>query len=200
MKLKLSVIIVISFLLNPCLSFAQVGVNFGVKAGGNLSLFLGEDAGEANFLAGPHVGGLAQFTFGGNDEDGFIKYAVQAEAFYSMQGAKDGSDKTTLSYLNIPVMAQRYFGSSGFYVETGPQIGFLLSAKSKDADGTVDIKSQLKSIDIAFILGLGYKFSSGIGINARFSNGLTSISSGDNIKNETIGFGLFYIFGKKSGD
>lgn len=193
--MKLELAILIFCILFTSSSFAQIDVSFGVKGGANLSLFLGEDAGETTFLTSPHLGGLAQFTLGENNE-GFITYAFQAEAFYSMQGAKEGSDKTTLSYLNIPLLVQRYFGGSGFYIETGPQVGFLLSAKTKDANGTIDIKSQSKAVDFALNVGFGYKFNSGIGINARYSNGITSVTSIGDIKNATLGFGLFYIFGK----
>lgn len=193
--MKSKPLIVIScILLAPLSSFSQAEINFGIKGGANLSLFLGEDAGETTFLTAPHLGGLAQLTLGENNE-GFISYAFQAEVFYSMQGAKETNGKTTLSYLNVPIMVQRYFGSSGFYIETGPQIGFLLAAKTKDSNGTTNIKSQSKAVDIALNVGIGYKFNSGIGISARYSNGLTSVSSNGDVKNATLGFGLFYIFG-----
>ena len=62
-----------------------------------------------------------------------LVYAIQSEIFYSIQGSKADNDKVSLSYINIPIMVQRYIASSGFYIETGPQLGFLLSAKEKAA-------------------------------------------------------------------
>jgi hypothetical protein len=178
-------------------SFAQSPINFGVKGGVNLSVLSDEYGSDASFATGPHFGGIGQLKLGENDE-GIAQYALQGELLYSAQGSKYDGGKTTLSYLNVPVMIQRYLFSSGFYLETGPQVGFLLSAKTKDEDGTTNIKSQLKSIDFALNFGLGYQFNSGLGINARLSNGLTSVSKDYTVKNVTIGFGLVYIFGKNS--
>ena len=95
-------------------------------------------------------------------------------------------------------MVQRYIASSGFYIETGPQLGFLLSAKEKAAGIETNIKSQLKKIDFSWNVRLGYKFNSGIGINARYGLGLTTINStGYDIRNAVISAGLYYIFGSK---
>ena len=127
-----------------------------------------------------------------------LVYAIQSEIFYSIQGSKADNDKVSLSYINIPIMVQRYIASSGFYIETGPQLGFLLSAKEKAAGIETNIKSQLKKIDFSWNVRLGYKFNSGIGINARYGLGLTTINStGYDIRNAVISAGLYYIFGSK---
>src|SRR6476620_209165 len=132
-----------------CCSFtlqAQVNVNFGLKGGANFSTFIGSEALTEETLIAPHLGALAQITIG-EDNEGFLSYALQPEIVYSMQGAKIDNQKTVLSYVNIPIMIQRYVASSGFYIESGPQVGFLVSAKAK-ADGiSVDIKSELKPVD-----------------------------------------------------
>jgi hypothetical protein len=199
MQLKLSIIAATFFIILSFSSLAQSTVNFGVKGGVNFSAFLGNDAYSSSLLTGPHFGGLAQIALSENDE-GFVRDAFQAEAIYSVQGSKDESDQTTLSYLNVPLTVQRYFWSSGFYLETGLQAGFLLSAKAKDAEGTINVKKQFNSVDLGLIFGLGYKFNSGLGINTRFTKGLSPLSSGYDAKNVTIGLGLFYVFGQKNED
>jgi hypothetical protein len=181
-----------------CCSFtlqAQVNVNFGLKGGANFSTFIGSEALTEETLIAPHLGALAQITIG-EDNEGFLSYALQPEIVYSMQGAKIDNQKTVLSYVNIPIMIQRYVASSGFYIESGPQVGFLVSAKAK-ADGiSADIKSELKPVDFALNVGLGYKFGSGFGINARYNIGLTSIDkNGSDVKNATISAVLFYVLG-----
>jgi len=187
----------IGFLLySSMLLNAQVTVNFGAKAGANFSTFLGEDAPSTSSLTGPHIGGLANFSFGG--EEGFLKYAIQPELNYSMQGAKGSSTKTTLSYINLPIVVQRYIASSGFYIETGPQVGFLLAAKQETDGVKTDIKDESKSIDFSLIFGLGYRFYSGLGINARYGMGMTTMTSNSSdIRNASISAGLFYVFGSK---
>lgn len=93
-------------------------------------------------------------------------------------------------------MVQRYIASSGFYIETGPQIGFLLSAKSKSSLGNFDIKKDTRPVDIMLNFGLGYLHSSGIGVSARYGLGVTSVSKDYDVKNAVISFGLFYVFGR----
>src|SRR5262245_10244018 len=106
---------------------AQSIFSFGARAGANYSTFMGEGADGSGALIGPHAGGLVNFA--ATNAEGFFKYVAQAEILYSRQGAKSGNDKTTLSYINVPIMVQRYIDASGFYIETGPQAGFLIGAK-----------------------------------------------------------------------
>ncbi len=188
--------IVFFFLLAASLSaHSQVAINLGIKGGANFSTFIGQDAERASALTGPHFGTVVQFSWMGEDE-GFMTYVIQPELYYSQQGAKSGSDKTTLSYLNFGTVIQRYVGSTGFYIETGPQIGFLLSAKSKVAGTTNDIKEQTKKTDFSLLAGLGYMFRSGLGINVRYSLGITSFDTDYDVHNATIGAGLFFVFGR----
>jgi hypothetical protein len=156
---------------------AQMEINAGVKGGANFSTFIGEDAEKASALVGPHFGGIVQFSWSGEDK-GFLTYVIQPELFFSQQGAKSGSDKTTFSYVNFGTIIQRYIGSSGFYFETGPQVGFLVSAKSKTAGVTRDIKEQIKKTDFSLLAGIG------------------SFEKDYDVHNATIGAGLFYVFGR----
>ena len=160
---------------------------------------MGEGTEGSDALIGPHAGGLVNYS--STNDEGFLKNALQAEILYSMQGAKSGDDKTTLSYINIPIMIQRYIASSGFYIETGPQLGFLISAKQKLNGTETDIKGDSKTFDFSFNFGLGYKHNSGIGINARYGLGVTSVTSnGYDINNAVLSAGLFYIFGSNNSN
>jgi hypothetical protein len=175
-------------------SFAQV--DFGLKGGVNFSSFTGADASGSSTLTGFYVGGLVNFPIS-------TMFSVQPEAFFSQEGAKEtGSDnKLSLSYVNIPVLLQ-YNSSrpSGFYAETGPQLGLLVSAKSKNNGVSVDVKSELKSTAISWALGLGYKLVDGFGFGARYAFGLTKIPSdqsngGTDVKDNVISIGVFKMFG-----
>jgi hypothetical protein len=116
---------------------------------------------------------------------------------FSGQGAKyDGGRTDKLGYLNIPVLVQ-YMFDNGFRLETGPQLGFLLNAKS-DLGGTeIDVKDQLNSTDVSWAFGVGYITPSGFGVDARYNLGLTNISESDNsVKNSVFQLGIFYQFRK----
>ena len=72
------------------------------------------------------------------------------------------------------------------YVETGPQIGFVLSAKMDDtyfdsATNTTeefinnDVKGETNSSIFSYSFGVGYDISSKLRANARYNLGITQI-------------------------
>ncbi|WP_281232070.1 porin family protein [Flavobacterium gelatinilyticum] len=139
---------------------------FGVKGGLNIST-LGGDASGVSSLVGFHVGGFAEIKI-------IEKLAIQPELVFSTQGAKEKffgeKYNTNLNYLNIPVVA-KYYITKEFSVEAGPQIGFLVSAKS---DGE-DVKDLYKSIDAGFNIGAGYNFTENLSVNLRYYLGLANV-------------------------
>ncbi|RZJ55927.1 MAG: PorT family protein [Flavobacterium sp.] len=153
---------------------------FGVKAGVNLAN-VGGDFEDTSSKIGFHVGGFAEFKLSD-------KFSIQPELLFSTQGAKsDGQEedgiaydaKLNLSYLNIPVMAKFYVAEK-FSLEAGPQIGFLLSAKSKYEAGSfsedVDVKDAYESIDFGVNFGAGYDFTENLSAGVRYNLGLANIA------------------------
>lgn len=181
-------------------------VKFGIKANANLSKFSGSDAkmGDISpkFKVGFIGGGLANISIS-------EILSVQPELLYSMEGSqyKEGDNKITYKtdYVNLPVMVQ-YNNPLGFYVETGPQVGFLVSAKAKskagDLEESEDVKDSFKSINFSWGLGLGYKLSNGLGIGARYNYGLLNVidpNGEDTDVNIHLGgfqAGVFYTLGR----
>lgn len=131
-------------------------------------------------------------------------FALQPEIEYSTQGAKYTTDnvstKINLNYINVPVLLQ-YMWDNGFRLQAGPQAGILISAKSKNDNNTIDIKDDMKPIDLGVSFGAGYIHpSTGIGIDARYNLGLTDINKNSVMKstNRGLQISLFYIFSDKS--
>lgn len=196
-------ILILSFVfLYFCLSLdAQTNFSFGVKAGANFSTITGEGMEGSDALIAPQAGGLVNIAAA--NAEGYYKFVVQAEILYSMQGVKSGNDKTSLSYINVPIMIQRFINASGFYLETGPQAGFLIGAKQTVDGSKTDVKSELKTFDFSVNFGLGYQSKKGIGIGARYGLGITPINktaSSYDLKNAVISAGLFYVFGSRRWD
>lgn len=179
-----------------CLS-CNAQVQFGVKAGANFSTLTGSDVSGAKTKVGFQGGVLVGVPLAGS-------FCLQPEVNYSMQGAKastSGADfSLSQNYLNVPVLF-KYKHESGFFAETGPQIGFLMSAKLSGGGNSVDVKSDCKSTDFSWAFGLGYLVKSvNAGIDARYNLGLTNNeTSGSNsngtVKNSVIQVGIFYLFG-----
>jgi len=192
MKKKLSVIAVLA--VSSFVARSQ-NVNFGVKAGYNSSSVEITNAGSWTSKSGFHIGALAHIHASSH-------FAVQPEITFSTQGGESPTEKLKLDYVNVPVLLQ-YMVSDGFRLETGPQIGFLISAKEKAGDNEADIKDLFKGIDFSWDFGAGYVFSSGFGIDARYNLGLSDIADNPNIdikaKNRVIQIGLFYQFANNNG-
>jgi len=180
--------------------FASAQIQFGVKAGVNIADF--------NFTGGP-----PGFTFNTKtDFNGgifmsvplFSSCSLQPEVMYSGQGAsfKDSLStvKDNYSYIIVPVLF-KYQHSSGLFAETGPQVGFLLSANEKAGGQTFDMKNNTQSTDFSWVFGIGFKMSFGLGIDVRYNLGLVNLAKGPytdgTIKNSVFQFGLFFLFPKK---
>ena len=175
------------------------GVQWGLKAGVNLANFESSIYPNSTNRTSFHAGGLAHIHLS-------PKFAVQPELVYSVQGFKQKISSGyeldfKADYINIPVLVQ--YMVRGARIQTGPQVGFLLSAKGDYTDGTFDdVKDNMKSIDFSWSFGLGYLTVRGIGIDVRYNLGISNINdeitaAGVNdleINNRVWQLGLFYQF------
>ena len=173
-----------------CASLAKAQeTHFGLKAGVNIASLNVSPGGDYNSKAGLHIGGLAHIHLSRN-------FALQPEVVFSMQGGERDDDvKLKLNYINIPLLVQ-YMTENGFRLQTGPQLGFLVSAKSENGDVEVDIKDSFTSTDFSWAFGAGYLFPSGFGLDARYNLGISDVWDGSSakIKNSVFQFGVFYQF------
>ncbi|MGB7785363.1 MAG: porin family protein [Salinimicrobium sp.] len=167
-------------------------VQWGVKAGTNYSTVTSEE--DVDYLFGFHAGVIAELPLS-------AKFSLQPELLYSLEGAKSeynfeeeewiihSKDKLKLGYLNLPVMA-KYAVTPGFFLEAGPQISYLLSAKDEyeitanfpedvKETGTEDVKDQLKKVSFGLNFGAGYEFQNNLFLQARYHLGLSELSDMD---------------------
>ena len=210
-------IILTSFMLCSVLAFSQE-IKFGAKVGLNLSNLTGDyptEIDEHNSKLGFHIGGFAEYPI--NEQ-----FTLQPELLFSTQGNTygfkdyygsgsyyDGVDyNLKLNYLNIPVIL-KYKVIEKLSIDFGPQIGYLMSAKTKidvteDSrdpsqnysveidmlnDGTYDIggttvqvKSSANRLDFSLNLGASYDISEKIFLQGRYNLGLSTVD-----KNSTNG-------------
>ena len=166
--------------------------DFGIKGGLNMAKFTNENGFDYKFKPSVNIGIL--------DHIHITKtFAIQPELVFSMQGTKFTSANTdfrvNLAYINLPILFQ-LMTESGFRFETGPQVGVLLSAKTKTGSTTTDAKSDFKTADLAWVFGIGYITKSKFGFDARYNLGLTDITKAttSSIKNSVIQVGVFYQF------
>lgn len=168
-------------------------VHFGLKAGLNASSLNYNNNSDMQTKIGFNAGLLAHI----HTSNKF--WAVQPEIYYSSEGAKSKSNSNVsadLGYLNIPVLVQ-YMFDNGFRIEAGPQVGFLMNAKTKVGNNSTDIKNNLKSAVFSIPLGLGYVTMSGLGFDARYNFGISNIYKTDAAPvthSNVFQFDIFYQF------
>ncbi|BFO65935.1 PorT family protein [Chryseobacterium sp. S0630] len=174
---------------------------FGIKAGGNLSDISGSDTqSKVGFYAGAFITIPISNAL-----------SLQPEIVYSKQGAKIKGDyematytiknmRQNLSYVNVPVMLQ-YNATPEFYLEAGPEFGFLVNAQAKgDINGQTykgNNKESFRTFNFGAGIGLGYRFTPNIGVNIRYIAGFTDTLQsgfGEASKNTNFQVGLNYSF------
>ena len=181
------------------LTFAQ---QFGIKGGMNVSSISDDGFDDSKSKVG-FYGGL--FMNAPLAES----FSIQPEVIYNNLGAKvdagsNSSSTLNLDYISVPVMFQ-YNATPQFYLEAGPEFGFLVNSSAKL---TVGNNSNTTNIDTDYFnkfnmgigLGAGFNITNKLGINARYVAGLNDVTDNDkwgsdaNNKNNNFQVGLAYKF------
>jgi hypothetical protein len=211
-----------------CVSFttSSAQIEFGLKGGLNESEILTSD--QQFVTVNGNTQQLRNFPRGGFHGGVTVsiplskKFSFQPEAMFSTQGANgkptqgyliSATEEYRFNYINVPLLL-KYGFPTGLFLETGPQIGYLVSV---DIDENVvgsyytshyHPKSQFKSTDISWALGAGYLSPVNIGFDIRYNLGLTDFSNASTsgmqsapvqngpVRNSVIQIGVFYLFGK----
>jgi hypothetical protein len=182
------IIVLLTLMTSLYFAKAQSRVQFGLKAGANFSGWTGEQAAGSSLKPGFHAGGFASIPLNAS-------LAFKPELFFSGEGIKTASASYAVDYIKVPILLQ-YRHSSGFQIETGPQLGLLLSAKLKSNGEEEDIKHQFLPLDASWATGFGYSLKSGLGFNLRYSFGLSKFASNEQpLRTAVISGGVSYVFG-----
>lgn len=146
-------------------------VSLGLKAGGSLSNLVGADAKFYENIFGFHVGVFANL--------GITKMiAFQPELLYSQKGAKQpvlGEGYLTRRFHYVDVPLAFHVNADGLFFEAGPQVGFLVAAKSEFGNASTDVKDNYNAVDFGYLAGLGYQHKAGLGVGLRYNGGFTNV-------------------------
>lgn len=182
--MKKFTIMIICLVMTAGISAQEKGFTWGVKAGVNLANVTGMNS---DMKVGFNAGIATEF---GLTE----KFAVGPELVYSLQGASAGESKLNASYINLPIMA-KYYVIKGLSINLGPQLGYVVSMKSKMGSTSVKAdKSTYNSFDFGIGVGATYHIQKFL-IDARYTHGLTNVAKGGvKNKNSVIQLGVGYMF------
>lgn len=115
------------------------------------------------------------------------------------------STTTKLDYLSLPIMLQ-YNLPSNLYLEVGPEFSYMLSANQSlntiITPSTNINMDYLNRFNVGAGVGAGLKINENLGINARYTFGLTGIGKDGNVtdyflsnsKNNNLQVGLDFNF------
>lgn len=162
------------------LTFAQ---QFGAKAGVNVSTISNDGWDDTKAKVGFHAGVFMNAPIAES-------FSIQPELLYNNLGAETSynagtfgtaTSKLNLDYISVPVMFQ-YKIVPQFYLEAGPEFGFLISAKSKTSyttpmsSGTTVSelnKDNFNGFNFGLGVGAGFNITNNIGVTARYVAGFT---------------------------
>ncbi len=155
-------------------------VSLGLKAGASLTSLTGADARGFDNRFGFHGGLFANIGL-------TSLFAFQPELLYSQKGANfaNVTDRSLrLHYIDVPLAF--HVNTGGLFFEAGPQVGFLVGAKSQVGSALVDVKGGYNDVDFGYLFGLGYQLKHGLGVGLRYNGGFTNIDKATTIGNTTF--------------
>lgn len=149
--------------------------SFGVKAGATSSDLVGTNATNDESIYGFHAGIFTNITLAPH-------FSFQPELLYSQKGARqpiitlpDEFVTRRFHYLDIPLAL--HFNAGGFFLETGPQIGFLVLAQDTyNTTRTTINRNNFKTADIGYLVGLGFERKTGLGFGARYNGEFSNVN------------------------
>lgn len=177
--------------------------SFGVKAGVTFFDQRGDDV--VDDATENRQGGSFGLQYAYSSSENF---GIGVEANYIAKGSKTagevadgGVTLTKLDYLELPILANVYFGSTNFKpkVFLGPTFGFVLKADQDIKGGkSRSIEDGLNSFELGATAGAGFNYQimpgNWITFDARYAFGLTDVGeTGDN-KNRGLGINVGFTF------
>ncbi len=132
-------------------------IEFGSNIGLNLSTVTTSNF-QADSGTGLNIGASLDYYFSD-------RWSIKGKLIYDQKGWNNGffdngsgavAADYNLNYLTVPVMANYHFGSKrNWYLNFGPYIGFLMSAKETSQD--TNVKDAFNATDFGLAYGIGVK-------------------------------------------
>ena len=152
-------------------------VKLGVKGGVNIvNVYDGPVSPDINnqYRVAYHGGVYGQYEIDN-------RFAIRTELLYSKKGCRSvnptGKANVNLHYLNLPVLAE-YRIQEQFSVLLGPELGYLLSAKSRFDNQRVNIGWLWdRKIDLGMATGFRYQVNKDVDLGLRYTHGLLNVMS-----------------------
>ncbi|GMQ25058.1 hypothetical protein Aoki45_17400 [Algoriphagus sp. oki45] len=157
---------------------------YGVKAGVNFAELWGRDAlPESDRKVGYSIGAFGTFKLSKT-------LKIQPEAIWSLQGESSKENgRYKITYLNFPLMLK--WTQDRWYSEVGPQLGLQTINTTKSVPDNLRLED-FETFDFSINVGVGYPWDEDWSVGLRYSQGLTNLVRGRELKNSVVYLGLAY--------
>ena len=194
-------ILILSAVLMSMSAMAQV--DFGVKAGFDMTHFWGKDL-PHGMKPSYQAGLFMEYHF--ND-----KVSIAPEVTFASEGGKFKVGKDILginvaamglkdvdltfntNYVNVPIML-KFYATPSFSIDLGPQVGFNVYSKVSGEGESLDLKDGTKTVDVGVGLGATYFLTENVFLQGRYTMGLTKVFDDSDVKNGNIQLAFGYKF------
>ena len=149
-------------------------VSFGLKAGLGATTFAGYGLRLYDVKPGLIIGGVAALPMG-------KRVSFRPELLFVQKGwQRTRSDgyalyKVKLNYIDLPLMFRVTPASNGWFLETGPQVGFMLGYPNEERGSHIDNSKVYHSFEVGAAAGVGYQLANGLSFGVRYNGGITNI-------------------------
>jgi hypothetical protein len=183
-------------------------IRYGLKAGVSLAQLTGYTVTGSRNQVGATAGLMADAALS-------EKFSLHPELLYSQKGRRfegsgpggfSSSNEARFHYLDLPVLLRLKF--NGFFVETGPQAGYLLYARNSYSQSSssmpplaysINTTRNTRRFDLGYVLGIGYQLRERWELGARYNGGILGIDPGSYggtpPRNSVFQFQAGYLFG-----
>ena len=170
-------------LVLACATQADAQWRYGFRAGVMRTRTTSPDTWDCNDKWGSAIGAVVKYDF-------TDWVALQGELNYALRGFKTDLFTTAdfkpydwlfnFHYVNVPVLGKFYPAALPFFIEAGPQLGFLAgygeNVKGTDAPAAFS-RSDWHTFDAAAVFGLGIETEMGLFFDLRYNLGLTKTAA-----------------------
>ena len=145
---------------------AQSGTTFGVSVGYGRDRILSNNQYTSVSHSAYQAGLTADFHV--SDKVSFHPEVLYSKRYFDTSNNEDLNRDITS--IDVPLLVRYHL--SGLYFEAGPEVGFPIKAVNEDA---ADTKSELNSVVLNYMAGVGYRFGKGPSLGVRYDGGASNI-------------------------
>ncbi len=110
-----------------------------------------------------------------------LEPGVTRKGWNMSNNAENSESKIKLHYLQLPALSDFYL-SDKLYFSLGPEISYLLSAKSKfennNNSGTEELKGYFSKFELSALVSINYKINGNFSIGCRYNHAVTEVADG----------------------